>query len=77
MDEAERTKVVGEALRVIGNDGAAVFLEPRQETLEKLWKTDPDHPLAADPSLYLENNRVREQLIEGRMMDVILYRKAA
>ena len=44
IDEAVRTDVVREALRVARTDGAVVFFEPRKEMLEKLWVDDPHHP---------------------------------
>ncbi|MCJ9428620.1 class I SAM-dependent methyltransferase [Kordiimonas marina] len=77
IDEAIRADVLKEALRVAGNKGSVVFFEPRQETLEKLWTTDPDHPLAANPADYLPGKDVSEQKLEGQMMNIYIYRNAA
>lgn len=75
IDEAVRPDVLREALRVVQPEGAVVFFEPRRETLEKLWVSDPDHPDAADPSAYLGNLQVHEERIEGGMMNITIYRK--
>jgi SAM-dependent methyltransferase len=77
VDENVRGDVLREALRVSKDSGGVVFFEPRKETLEKVWVDDPGHPLAANPSDYLGDLRVREQRIEGSMMDIYIYKKAA
>ena len=75
VDEGERAATLSEALRVAKKSGAVVFFEPRKETLEKLWVSDPTHPLAANPSEYLTDKSVTEQKLQGAMMDVFVYRK--
>ena len=75
VDEAARKAVVGEALRVAKDEGAVVFFEPRQELLEKIWASDPGHPLPANPADYLAARSAREQRLEGTLMDIIIYRK--
>ncbi|HPE47683.1 MAG TPA: class I SAM-dependent methyltransferase [Hyphomonas sp.] len=77
VDEDAREDVLSEALRVAGPGGAVVFFEPRQATLEKLWVSDPGHPLAAHPGDYLSGQPVKGQRIEGQMMDIFIYRNAA
>jgi ubiquinone/menaquinone biosynthesis C-methylase UbiE len=77
VEEGARPDVLSEALRVAGSKGTVVFFEPRAETLERIWVNDPGHPLAADPSEYLTDEAVRRQKIEGRMMDIHIYRNAA
>jgi len=79
IDEAVRRDVMLEALRVARKNGAVVFFEPRKEMLERVWKDDPHHPLAADPSPYLHDRDkcVGEQRIEGAFMDIFIYRKYA
>ena len=77
IDEKVRGDVFREALRVAKKTGAVVFFEPRKETLEKIWIDDPGHPLAVNPSNYLADPGIREQRIEGSMMDIFIYRNAA
>lgn len=77
IDENVRSDVLREALRVSKKPGAVVLFEPRRETLEKLWVDDPDHPLAANPSNYLADQKVSERQIEGSMMDIFIYKSAA
>jgi ubiquinone/menaquinone biosynthesis C-methylase UbiE len=77
IDESVRGEVLSEALRVSKENGAVVFFEPRTEMLEKIWVDDPDHPLAANPSNYLPDGRIREHRIKGSLMDIYIYRKAA
>lgn len=76
IDEDIRNAVLAEAVRVTGGTGAVVFFEPRAELLEKLWETDPGHPLAADPSAYLEGLNVRTERLQGAMMDITIVRAA-
>ena len=77
VDEAARRDVMREALRVAKRGGAVVYFEPNQQTLEKLWVDDPDHPLAATPSDYLAQAGIQEQRIPGVLMDIFIYKKAA
>jgi SAM-dependent methyltransferase len=72
-----RSDAFREALRVSKPGGAVVFFEPRKVMLEKLWAEDAEHPHAANPSDYLADPSVREQRIEGEMMDILVYRKSA
>ena len=76
IDEAERKKVLSEALRVAKREGVVVFFEPRKVILERIWKDDPSHPLAANPSEYLADASVTESKMQGSFMDVYVYRKA-
>ena len=75
--EDAREQVFRETLRVAGDDGAVVFFEPRPETLVRIREKEPDHPEQAVPSLYAPANAVREQRIEGTLMDIFIYTKAA
>jgi len=81
IDESVRCAVFREALRVSKQNGAVIFFEPRKEMLETLWLDDPGHPLAANPSNYLPDqkteDRIESSLIEGSFMDIFIYRKAA
>ena len=77
VEEGERPDVLSESLRVIADKGAVVFFEPRPETLERMWVSDPGHPMAANPSEYLTQDNIREQKIEGTMMDIYIYRNPA
>ncbi|MBI2687351.1 MAG: class I SAM-dependent methyltransferase [Acidobacteria bacterium] len=77
IGENVRSEVFREALRVSKENGAVVFFEPRKEMLERIWVDDPGHPLAANPSNYLPGRRTREHRIEGSLMDIFIYRKAA
>ena len=75
--EAQRGDVVREAFRVVKQGGAVVFFEPRAALLKRLWTEDAGHPRAADPSLYLPGSDIRERRLEGALMDIYLYRRAA
>lgn len=75
--ENVRSEVFREALRVSKESGVVVFFEPRQEMLERIRVDDPGHPLAANPSHYLPDQRPHEQRIEGSLMDIFIYRKTA
>ncbi len=75
IDEAVRQDVLREALRVVKKNGAVVFFEPRQAMLERVWVEDPHHPLAANPSAYLPDQHLREQRIEGKFMDIYIYKR--
>lgn len=74
--EGARTAVMREALRVTKPGGAVVFFEPNDATLQKIWATDPGHPLAANPADYMTGLEAEEQMMHGGMMDVFQYRKA-
>ncbi|MGE0385540.1 MAG: class I SAM-dependent methyltransferase [Gammaproteobacteria bacterium] len=76
IDAAVRTAVFGEALRVVRPGGAVTFFEPRRETLERVWTHDPGHPLAALPADYAAGHAVRERRLQGRMMDIYIFRHA-
>ena len=77
IDEAERAGAMREAARVVKSGGAVVLFEPRPETLKMVWESDPDHPLAADPSLYLGESQLTERRFQGDIMDIYLYKKGA
>jgi SAM-dependent methyltransferase len=78
IDENVRSEVFREALGVSKENGVVAFFEPRKEMLERLWVDDPGHPLAANPSNYLPDDEgTHEQRIEGSLMDIFIYRKAA
>jgi ubiquinone/menaquinone biosynthesis C-methylase UbiE len=75
--ENERSNALREALRVAKASGAVVFFEPQTALLEKLWLDDPTHPLAANPTDYLADSSIHERRIEGKLMDIFIYRKPA
>jgi len=75
VDEPLREAVIAEALRVTEDKGAVVFFEPSKETLGKIWKNDPGHPLAANPADYLSDPNMAVSPIKGRMMDIFIYGK--
>jgi len=77
IDESIRSEVFREALRVSKESGVVVFFEPRKEMLERIWVDDAGHPLAANPSSYLPDQRIRERRIQGSLMDIIMYTKSA
>jgi SAM-dependent methyltransferase len=77
IDEGERRDVLKETVRILNNGGAVVFFEPRKQTLERLWETDPGHPLAANPADYLPDAPLSELRLQGAMMDIFIYRRAA
>lgn len=74
--ESLRADVVREAVRVCRNPGAVVFFEPRPQTLEMVWESDPEHPLAAIPEDYLEDLRIQSTRLTGEMMDISIFRPA-
>jgi len=75
IDEGLRQAVLAESARVTKHGGAVVLFEPRQETLKKIWKNDPGHPLAANPADYLAEPKAALQHLEGRMMDIFILQK--
>ena len=77
IDENVRSEVLREALRVSKENGVVVFFEPRKEMLDRLWADDPAHPLAANPSEYVSGQSIAEHRVEGSLMDIFIYRKAA
>ena len=77
IDENVRREVLREALRVSKESGVVVFFEPRQEMPERIRVDDPGHPLPANPSDYLPDQRIRERRIEGSLMNITIYKKAA
>lgn len=74
VPDTARGDLMREAFRVAKQDGAVVFFEPRRELLERLRTDDPGHPHAAHPSKYLPGSNVREQRIEGALMNIFIYR---
>lgn len=76
IDEEQRESVFREALRVAGASGAVVFFEPKAETLKKVWRSDPGHPSAANPSDYASGFDVAETKTTGSLMEIYAYRKA-
>ena len=71
VDEGVRQAVVKEALRVAKS--GVVYLEPSPALLEKVWEKDPDHPLAANPNVYLSSEGQPTVPISGQMMDIYIY----
>ena len=76
VPEDARSNVLAEAIRVSGKDGAVILFEPLPETLEKIWVNEPQHPLAADPSVYIQDLNVHESRLNGSLMDIFIYRAA-
>ena len=76
VPEDARSNVLAEAIRVSGKDGAVILFEPLPETLEKIWVNDPQPPLAADPSVYIQDLIVHESRLKGSLMDIFIYRAA-
>ncbi len=74
IDETARKDVFREALRVARPGGAVVFFEPNPETLKQIWVNDPGHPVPADPACYKGNLPVKAMRLQGRRMDISLYR---
>jgi SAM-dependent methyltransferase len=77
IDENVRREVLREALRVSKESGLVVFFELRQEMPEGIRVDDLGHPLSANPSDYLRDQRARERRIEGSLMNITIYKKAA
>ncbi len=76
IDEELRRSVFREALRVMKPDGAIVFFEPKSETLEMVWKSDPDHPVAANPVDYASGLNITASKMTGSLMDIYIFQKA-
>jgi len=77
VDEGLREAVFREALRVVKPQGAVVFFEPKSETLEMVWKSDPDHPRAANPEEYAGDLDVSRSKMTGALMDIYIFKHAA
>lgn len=77
IDKELRDSAFREALRVAKARGFVVFFEPKAETLERVWESDPEHPCAAIPSEYASGLDIAETTMTGSLMDIYIYRKAA
>lgn len=77
IDEALRESALREAVRVLKPHGAVVFFEPKSETLEMVWKSDPDHPNAANPNDYTADLDLRASQMTGSLMDIYIFQNAA
>ena len=75
VEEKLRGDVFREALRVVKDEGAVVFFEPRDDMIEVIRTEDPEHPEAANPAEYLGEAEVREEKLTGDFMDIYIYRK--
>jgi len=73
IDESQREAVFHEAFRVMKPGGSVVFFEPKKETLEMVWESDPDHPDAASPEEYIEGFDTRVAKITGEMMHISIF----
>ncbi|MBK7930808.1 MAG: class I SAM-dependent methyltransferase [Bryobacterales bacterium] len=73
--EERRPAVMSEALRVVKQAGAVVVCEPGAEVLKMVRVDDPGHPEAANPADYLVAEQVREQRLQGKWMEIYLFRK--
>ena len=73
--EERRPAVMSEALRVVKQAGAVVVCEPGAEVLQMVRADDPGHPDAANPGEYLVGEQVREQRLQGKWMEIYLFRK--
>lgn len=72
--EERRPAVMREALRVVKQAGAVVVCEPGAEVLKMVRVDDPGHPDAANPGEYLVGEHVREQRLQGKWMEIYLFR---
>lgn len=70
-----RPAVMREALRVVKQTGAVVVCEPGAEVLKMVRVDDPAHPDAADPGEYVRGEQAREQRLQGKWMEIYLFRK--
>lgn len=76
IPEVIRNSAIREALRVTKRSGVLVIFEPKIELLKQIWANDPDHPLAANPSIYLSDPSISELRIDGSKMDIFMYFKS-
>ena len=76
IDEEVREMAVSEGVRVCKQNGAVVFFEPTQNTLQRIWDSDPQHPMAADPGYYLKDNSIEVTKLEGDIMNVYILKFA-
>ncbi len=74
IEASERNAALAESLRVCRPAGAVVFFEPTMAQVERIWETDPVHPLPANPGDYVAAGAAVEERIDGGMMDIYLYR---
>lgn len=73
IDENARTESIAEAFRVCKPGGTVIFFEPTKETIKKVRERYPEHPVAANPLLYIPSFcKIHMQKIEGTMMDIYM-----
>jgi ubiquinone/menaquinone biosynthesis C-methylase UbiE len=73
IDEKVRGAAFQEALRVAKPGATVAYFEPSASTLQRVWETDPGHPIAATPSDYRGDLQVRETRMSGAIMDIYLF----
>jgi len=75
INESNRTRVLQEFIRTTTPNGIICIFEPNQKALRMLWKTDPSHPDAADPSPYINGLNLASRKIEGTNFDAFVLQK--
>ena len=71
IDEKMRKSSVENSFKVCKNSGFVIFFEPNEQTIVKIRKKFPEHPLAANPIQYLKGE-TRSKKIKGEMMGIFI-----
>ena len=72
IDESNRIGVLQEFIRTTTPNGIICIFEPNQKALGMLWKTDPSHPDAADPTQYIQGLNLTSRKIDGTNFDAFV-----
>jgi len=75
IEEISRVEVLQELVRVTISDAIICFFEPNQKAIKMIRETDPSHPDAADPNLYIQDLNLSSRKIMGSNFDAFVFQK--
>jgi len=75
IEEMSRVKVLHEFIRVTISNAIICFFEPNQKAIKMIRATDPSHPDAADPNLYIQDLNLSSRKIKGSNFDAFVFQK--
>ncbi len=75
IEETERITVLKEFIRTTKLNSIICFFEPNQKAIKMLRETDPSHPDAADPNMYIQDFNLTSRKIEGSNFDAFVFQK--
>ena len=75
IEEISRVNVLHELIRVSKSNAIICFFEPNQKAIKMIRETDPSHPDAADPNLYIQDLNLSSRKIKGSNFDAFVFQK--